>query len=364
MTDVLTGVRGSATLAPLTTLGIGGAARWLMHATRTDDVDRAHRWSRFNEVRLFVLGGGSNVVIADEGFSGLVVRIDIRGYEWRSDGEHTLVTVGAGETWDATVAACVERGLAGLECLSGIPGTVGGTPIQNVGAYGQEVADSIDHVTVYDRQQASVRTLTAGECGFSYRMSRFKRDDEERFVVCAVTFRLRAGGPTVTYPDIVDHLKQAGVSAPDVADVRNAVLAVRRRKGMVLDPADPDTRSVGSFFMNPIVAPVDRDRVAGLAAAQPPAYPADAGRVKLSAAWLIERTGFRRGDADGNMGISTKHTLALVNRGGAAARDVLRFAARIKHGVLDRFGISLRPEPVFVGFDRNSDLDFLKDADL
>ena len=362
LTETLRGVAETEPLAPLTTLGIGGPARWLLRARTVDDVDRAHRWSASNGIPMFVLGGGSNLVVADEGFGGLVLCIDVRGREQTKDGNDTLVTVGAGESWDETVADCVTRGLAGLECLSGIPGTVGGTPIQNVGAYGQEVAASIDRLTAYDRKTAALCTLSGRECGFSYRTSRFKQADSGRFVICTVTFRLRPCRPTTAYPDITQHLAQTGVSTPDVEDVRNAVLAVRRRKGMVIDAGDPDTRSVGSFFMNPIVAAGDRDRIAAAAGAQPPAFPADAGRVKLPAAWLIQRAGFRRGDADGNVGISTKHTLALINRGGATARDVLRCAARIKRGVLDQFGISLRPEPVFVGFGRNHDLEFLTDV--
>jgi UDP-N-acetylmuramate dehydrogenase len=357
--DLLHGALERQPLAPLTTLGIGGPARWLLHAQTAEDVDRAHRWSRSQRVPLFVLGGGSNLVIADEGFDGLVVHVDVRGSAHARDGEDALVTVGSGEPWDAIVADCVARGLAGLECLSGIPGTVGGTPIQNVGAYGQEVAHRIERLTAYDRDTAALVTLASGECGFSYRTSRFKKADAGRFVIIDVTFRLRPGSPTATYPDIVDYLARAGVSTPDVQDVRNAVIAVRRRKGMVVDQSDPDTRSVGSFFMNPVVPEHDRDRVAVVAEAQPPAFPADGGRVKLSAAWLIERAGFARGAADGRVGISTKHTLAVINRGGATARDVLRFATRIKRGVLDRFGISLRPEPVFVGFDRDHELDVL-----
>ena len=357
--EPLPGVREAAPLAPMTTLGIGGPARWLLRAQTAEDVDRAHRWSQANRVPLFVLGGGSNLVIADEGFDGLVVHVDVRGRAHTNVGGDTLVTAGAGEPWDETVADCVASGLAGLECLSGIPGTVGGTPIQNVGAYGQEVAQSIERLTAYDRDASAMCTLSGEQCGFSYRMSRFKRSDAGRFVICDVTFRLRQGRPTVTYPDIVDALARAGVSRPDVGDVRNTVLAVRRRKGMVIDPADMDTRSVGSFFMNPVVAERERERVSSIAGAESPAFPTDSGRVKLSAAWLIERAGFRRGEADGRVGISTKHTLAVINRGGATARDVLRFAARIKRGVLDRFGITLRPEPIFVGFDHNHDLDFL-----
>jgi UDP-N-acetylmuramate dehydrogenase len=362
LTETPDGAVDEQPLAPLTTLGVGGPARWLLRARTTADVEHAHRWSVSYGAPLFILGGGSNVVIADEGFDGLVVHVDVRGRDYAHDGTETMVTVGAGESWDETVAECVARGLAGLECLSGIPGTVGGTPIQNVGAYGQEVASCIDHLTAFDRENSALGTLTGRDCRFSYRTSRFKQTDSGRFVICTVTFRLRAGLPTTAYPDITEYLARSGVSAPDVEHVRNAVLAVRRRKGMVIDPGDPDTRSVGSFFMNPVVAEGARDRVGALAGAQPPAFPADGRRVKLPAAWLIERAGFRRGDTEGNVGISTKHTLALVNRGGATARDVLRFAARIKRGVLDRFGISLRPEPVFVGFSRNHDLEFLTDV--
>jgi len=362
LTEPLRDAVDAEPLAPLTTLGVGGAARWLLRARTIDDVERAHRWSTANGTPLFVLGGGSNLVIADAGFDGLVVHVDVRGREHAHDGADTLVTAGAGESWDETVADCVARDLAGVECLSGIPGTVGGTPIQNVGAYGQEVANCIDHLTAFDRRNGAMRTLTGRDCRFSYRTSRFKQADSGRFVICTVTFRLRPGQPTTTYPDITEHLARAGVSPPDVQDVRNAVLAVRRRKGMVIDSEDPDTRSVGSFFMNPVVTEIGRHRVGTVAGTQPPAFAADGGRVKLPAAWLIERAGFRRGDADGSVGISTKHTLAIVNRGGAAARDVLRFAARIKRGVLDRFGISLRPEPVFVGFSRNHDLEFLTDV--
>jgi len=360
LTEILLNLRESEPLAALTTLGIGGDARWLLHARTADEVSRAHQWSESAIVALFVMGGGSNLVIADEGFDGLVVHVDVRGRTFATDREDTLVTAGAGELWDAVVSECVGRGLAGLECLSGIPGTVGGTPIQNVGAYGQDVAGSIDHVTAYDRHAHAVVRLTGRDCGFAYRTSRFKGADAGRFVILGVTYRVRPGSPTPTYPDVVDYLSRAGVSSPDVADVRNAVLAVRRRKGMVIDQSDPDTRSVGSFFMNPLVGHTDRDRVATAAGAEPPAFAADSGRLKLPAAWLIERAGFRRGDGDGKVGISTKHTLALINRGGATARDVLRFASQIKRGVLDRFGISLRPEPVFVGFGRDHDLDFLQ----
>ena len=360
LTEGLDGVRQDVSLAPLTTLGIGGAARWFVKAETVEDIDRAHQWSRSHGMPVLVLGGGSNLVVSDDGFDGLVIHVGIQGRTWSLDGKDSLVTAGAGDPWDDLVADCVTRNLAGVECLSGIPGTVGGTPVQNVGAYGQEVSGVFERLTAYDRESGGLQTMLRTDCGFSYRMSRFKNAEAGRFVICDVTFRLRSGAPTVTYPDITRRLSAAGVSSPDVGAVRTTVLEVRRSKGMVVDPTDPDTRSVGSFFMNPIVRLGDRDRVAGVAGAQPPAYQADEGHVKISAAWLIERAGFRRGESDGSIGISTKHTLALVNRGGATARDVLRFAARIKRVVQERFDINLRPEPVFVGFADNHDLRFLQ----
>jgi UDP-N-acetylmuramate dehydrogenase len=220
-------------------------------------------------------------------------------------------------------------------------------------------------VTVYDRQTGDVCTMAAAECGFTYRGSRFKATDAGRFIICDVTFRLRDTAPAPTYPDLLAYLERAGIRSPSVRDVRDATMAVRRRKGMVIDETDPDTRSVGSFFMNPILSTGDRERVAEAAGAAPPAFELPDGRVKLPAAWLIERAGFRRGDGDGPAAISTKHTLALVNRGGATARDVLRLAARIKRQVGERFGVWLRPEPVFVGFDAEPDADFLtRDTDV
>jgi UDP-N-acetylmuramate dehydrogenase len=347
-------------LAPFTTLGIGGRARWFVRADTPADVARAHAWARDQDVPMFVLGGGSNLVVADRGVDALVVHIAIRGVAFREDAAATRIEIGAGERWDPVVAAAVDRGLAGLECLSGIPGTVGGTPIQNVGAYGQEVADTIESVLAYDTRNGAVRVLGADECGFAYRMSRFKREDANRFVVCGVTFRLAAGPPTATYPDIVRQLERAGLSVPTLHDVRRTVLDVRRGKGMVVDADDSESRSVGSFFMNPIVPAAVRERLASRAGVEPPAFDIGSGRVKVPAAWLIERAGFQRGHADGAVGISRKHTLALVNREGATARDVLRLASRIKRAVLDRFGVALRPEPVFVGFENDPELMFLQ----
>ena len=335
-------------LAPFTTLGIGGPARRFARATHVDHLLAA---SRSEGEPLFVLGGGSNLVISDEGFNGLVLQIAIGGVTTTREGEDVIVTAGAGESWDSLVESVVTQDLAGIECLSGIPGTVGGTPIQNVGAYGQEVATVIEWVAAYDRVTRAAVRLSRHDCGFAYRTSRFKREDTGRFVISDVAFRLKpAAPPTVTYPDVVDYLAQQNVQCADVQNVRDAVLHIRRRKGMVLDAADSDTRSVGSFFMNPVV-----DRTAFERIAPAPHYLMDNDTVKIPAAWLIERSGFARGHLDGNVGLSTKHPLAIINRGGATARDVLRLAHRIKLAVRERFEINLRPEPIFVGFSHDDD---------
>ena len=348
------------TLAPLCTLGIGGPARWLVRATSRDQVAACHAWAADRGVPLFVLGGGSNLVIADEGVNGLVLHIALTGVELSTSGVDTLMTAGAGEAWDVVVAGAVMRGLAGVECLSGIPGTVGGTPIQNVGAYGQEVGHVIESVTAFDLHEKGMVRLGASECGFAYRTSRFKQADAGRFVVCDVTLRLREGPPTITYPDVIDQLARVGINTPDVRQTREAVLAIRRRKGMVIDAADPDTRSVGSFFMNPVVDRASYDRIAAIDPhVRVPSYVMQNGDVKIPAAWLIEQSGFAKGHAEGRVGLSTKHPLALINRSGATARDVVTFAARIKRAVSNRFGVSLRPEPVFVGFSNDSDVGFL-----
>ncbi len=344
-------------LAPLTTLGIGGPARWFTRTLTVDDVAAAHQWADERGVELFVLGGGSNLVIADNGFDGLVTQIDVRGVEFACDDDGTLVRAGAGETWDPLVAAVVSRGLAGIECLSGIPGSVGGTPVQNVGAYGQEVSETIAHVTAFDRRLRHVVTMANAECRFAYRMSRFKREDAGRFVICDVAFRLRPGQATTTYLDVRRYFERHGIATPTVADTRAAVLDVRRQKGMVIDPGDPDTRSVGSFFMNPVVPhDVHRRVAAQFPDDHAPGFTLAGGNVKIPAAWLIEHSGFRKGFRHGRAGLSTKHPLAIVNRGGATARDVLALAVQIKRGVLDRFGIRLHPEPVFVGFGDDPDV--------
>jgi UDP-N-acetylmuramate dehydrogenase len=347
-------------LAPFSTLGVGGAARWFARAESMADVAAAHQWCVKRGSPLFVLGGGSNLVIADEGVDGLVLQIAMQGTHVAPIGDDTFVTAAAGETWDALVAEVVSLGLAGVECLSGIPGSVGGTPIQNVGAYGQDVAETIHEVLAFDRAEGGLATLSGADCGFEYRNSRFKREDAGRFIVCAVTFRLRPGEGAATYPDLVRHLEAAGITSPSVSDVRNAVLAIRRQKGMVLDASDADTRSVGSFFMNPVVPRDTHARIAGSESAGPvPGFALASGDMKIPAAWLIERAGFAKGYESGKVGLSSKHPLAIVNRGGASARDVVDLAVRIKRGVADQFGIWLRPEPMFVGFGDDAGVDYL-----
>jgi UDP-N-acetylmuramate dehydrogenase len=351
--------QADVSLSALTTLGVGGVASWFHTARRAADVASAHAWAHARDIPVFPLGGGSNLVVADTGVHGLVLRIAIEERSFTRDGEDTLVRAGAGETWDEVVAESVAHGLAGLECLSGIPGSVGGTPIQNVGAYGQEVAETLVQVEAFDRNTGSMRSFSGAECGFSYRMSRFKCEDAGRFVITAVCFRLRPGRPSATYPDVVRRLADAGIAAPTAADVRGTVLAIRRSKGMVLDENDPDTRSVGSFFMNPVVTPERRDEISRLAGAAAPGFTVAEG-IKVPAAWLIERAGLQRGWTDGAVGISSKHPLAIVNRGGATARDVIRAATTIKQRVLDRFGVALRTEPVFLGFGDDSAVAFLQ----
>ncbi|HEV8630556.1 MAG TPA: UDP-N-acetylmuramate dehydrogenase [Thermoanaerobaculia bacterium] len=352
------GLRERVPLAPFTTLGIGGPARWLVEADGEEQLAAALAWAGQRGVPLFVLGGGSNLLVADEGYPGLVLRVALRGVSWEAgDGDVTL-RAAAGEPWDPLVAAAVERGLAGLECLSGIPGSAGATPIQNVGAYGQEVAETVASVEALSRADGTRRHFTAGECGFAYRDSVWKRAERDCWVIAAVSYRLGAGGaPAVRYPELQRHLEDSGDGAPDLARVREAVLALRRRKGMVLDAGDPDTRSDGSFFVNPVIAaaelPAFLARVAetGIAAENMPRYPAAGGGVKLSAAWLIERAGFAKGHRHGGVGISSKHALALINRGGGTAREMVELVREIRRRVADRFGVLLVPEPSFVGFE-------------
>jgi UDP-N-acetylmuramate dehydrogenase len=341
-------------LADCTTIRLGGPARRFVRASTEEDLIEAVRAADASGEPVLILGGGSNLVVADEGFDGAVIQVATGSVH--RDGEPGTVTVAAGQDWDAVVAWTIAEGLAGLECLSGIPGLAGATPIQNVGAYGQEVSQAITEVRAYDRTAKQVRAITNDQCGFGYRTSRFRGGS--RFVVLSVTFRLaaqRVSAP-VRYPELAAAL---GVPVGDrVAspEARSAVLELRRRKGMVIDPADPDTRSVGSFFVNPVL---DGAALAGVEAAararcgqdtRVPRFDAGGGLVKVPAAWLIERAGFARGYSPGDGArISSKHTLALVNAGSATTAGLIALARQIRDGVHDAFGVSLTPEPVLVG---------------
>ena len=347
-------IQPDAPLAPLTTLELGGPARHLCTARTDDELGEALRWADARRLPALILGGGSNLVVADAGYPGLVVRVATRGRRFAdAAGGEVLVTAAAGEPWDDLVADAVGRELAGLECLSGIPGLVGATPIQNVGAYGQEVAETIRAVRVLERGTGQIRELAPTDCGFAYRDSAFKRDPD-RFAVLAVTFALRPGGaPTLRYAE----LGAALADRPDatLADARRTVIALRRKKSMVLADGDPNRRSVGSFFTNPIVSPADAASVAARAAARGarpdelPRWPAPGGGVKLSAAWLIERAGFAKGARRGAVGISSAHALALVHHGGGSTAALLALAGEIRDAVRAAFGVTLLPEPTMVG---------------
>ncbi len=285
-------LRRDVPLAPLTTLGVGGPARFFSEARTEDDVPAAVEFATREGIPLFVLGGGSNLLVADAGFPGVVLHMGIRGVTETAAGEETLVEAGAGESWDALVARCVESGLAGVECLSGIPGTVGGTPVQDVGAYGQEVASVIRTVRAFDRVSEGAHDLPASECGFGYRSSVFNTTRAGRYIVLRVTYALIPGGPPrVSYRDVMERFRSSG-APPSLGDVRAAVLEIRRAKAMLLVPGDPDSRSAGSFFKNPTVSEAEYTRLNELVGPDLPRYPASEGLVKVPAAGLIEKAGF------------------------------------------------------------------------
>jgi len=331
-------LRSDVPLAELTTLAVGGPIERLLEVETAEELVAAVRDADESGRPLLLLGGGSNVIAPDEGWPGDVVAVRTRGIAHVGD----RLTVQAGEDWDGLVGHTVAEELAGMEALSGIPGSTGATPVQNVGAYGQEVAQTITAVRVYDRSEKSERLLTPVECGFAYRDSRLKREPG-RFVVLEVEFALEAGplSRPVGYAELARTLGvEIGERAP-LAEVREAVLGLRRGKGMVWDPADPDSRSAGSFFTNPIV-PAER-AVEGC-----PSWPAGAGQVKLSAAWLVQHAGFGRGTRDGHVGTSSRHSLALTTEDGATAAELLAFADRIITTVRERFGVTLDREPTAV----------------
>jgi UDP-N-acetylmuramate dehydrogenase len=351
-------VQANIPLASFTTIGLGGAARFFAVCSDVSELRDALSYARNAHLRLHVLGGGSNTIFPDRGFDGLVLHAAMRGMRFQEEDEHVFLRASAGEPWDRTVETCTERGLGGLECLSGIPGLVGATPIQNVGAYGQEVADTVFSVEALNRTSQQKVSFSRKECRFGYRTSRFKQEDADRYVITAVTFSLTPHArPLIRYPELqrlledsidLDTLERG---RPALAAVRDGVLKLRRSKSMIIDPGDPNTRSVGSFFTNPVVSPEDFGTIekrwrAGENADPIPHFPAGSS-VKIPAGWLVEHSGFPKGFRKGNVGISVNHALALVNRGGTAA-ELLALAAEIEDAVRSRFGIRLEREPVIV----------------
>lgn len=351
-------VRENVSLAELTTLRIGGAARFFVSATSEADVADALSFAEANDLKTFIFGGGSNVLIGDAGFDGLVLQVALKGIETVSrDGENVFVTAQAGEDWDGFCAFCVEKNLAGVECLSGIPGFTGGTPVQNVGAYGQEVAETISAVRAFDKRTKEVLEMTNGDCRFAYRSSIFNTTEKNRFVVLSVTFALKEGGaPKIVYRDLLEFF---GERVPTLQQTREAVLKIRRAKSMVIDTSDPNSKSAGSFFKNPIVGAREfaeieaRAKRFGIVGEDEtfPKFAAGENSLKIPAAWLIERAGFEKGFRRGRVGLSRNHTLAIVNYDGAAARDVLDLMKLIQSKVKEKFGVELKPEPIFVGFE-------------
>jgi UDP-N-acetylmuramate dehydrogenase len=348
-------VQENIALAPLTTLEVGGPARYFVEAKTAGEVQEAVAYARSRNLPLFVLGGGSNLVVSDAGWPGLVLKVGIHGIDAAGEGEtgQALFDVGAGEAWDRFVSEMVRADCAGVECLSGIPGSVGATPVQNVGAYGQEVSETIDDVEVLDLRDGQVRELCREACGFGYRTSIFNTRETGRFIILRVRYAVTPGGaPRIEYADLKRHF--AGrENAPSLAETREAVRHIRALKGMLLVAGDPDERSAGSFFKNPILSQgqheelSQRARERGLSL---PSYPALETHKKISAAWLVEHSGFNKGYGAGRAAISSKHALAIVNRGGATGADILWLKNEIQQRVQEIWGVRLEPEPVMVGF--------------
>src|SRR5712691_1202755 len=346
-------IQENVPLAPLTTLKVGGPARYFVQAHTIAEVSETVSLARSRNLALFVLGGGSNLVISDAGWPGLVLKIAIIGIEERTQNNKSLFEVGAGEEWDKFVAHAVSSNCAGIECLSGIPGSVGGTPVQNVGAYGQEAAETIESVLTLDLRDDQIRELCGEACGFSYRTSIFNTGESGRYIILRVTYGLTPGGqPRIEYADLKRHF--AGwQQIPTLADTREAVRRIRASKAMLITPGDADSRSVGSFFKNPVLSGEQHEDLSCRAAARGlliPSYPALVAQRKVSAAWLVEHSGFSKGYGSGRVGISSKHALAIVNRGGATAAEVVALKQHIQQRVQEIWGICLQPEPVFVGF--------------
>ena len=341
-------------LGPLTTLKVGGPARYFVEASTVDDVREAVAYSRSKSLPLFVLGGGSNLVVSDAGWPGLVLRVAIPGINhFHGHDGNVRFEAGAGEEWDGFVAAVVAHNCAGIECLSGIPGSVGGTPVQNVGAYGQEVSETIDSVVALDVSSGEEQELDRNDCGFAYRTSIFNTTARGRYIILRVSYTLKHGGqPRIAYADLKKYFEDRS-TPPSLAETREAVRQIRASKAMLIVPGDEDCRSAGSFFKNPVLSAEQYAELTKRAAAQNlqiPSYPALESQRKISAAWLVENSGFTKGYTLGRVGISRKHALAIVNRGGATAAEVIALRDQVQSRVFEAWGIRLEPEPVLVGF--------------
>ncbi len=340
-------------LAPMTTLGVGGPARYFAEARTPADVREAVREARKRGLPLFVLGGGSNLVVSDAGFAGLVLKIETGGIEERDDDGKLVLDAGAGVEWDALVGHAVARNCAGIECLSGIPGTVGGTPVQNVGAYGQEVSETISNVQALDLESGEIVELCPEACRFAYRTSIFNTAARGRYIILRVSFALRPGAaPTIKYADLRHVFSKQKIEHPTLEQVREAVREIRRTKAMLIVPGDEDCCSAGSFFKNPIVTVSEHQRLLAVAAERGydlPSFESGEG-IKVPAAWLVEHSGFQKGYMRGAVAISRRHALAIVNRGGATAADIVALKDEIQAGVREQWNVELKPEPVFVGF--------------
>jgi UDP-N-acetylmuramate dehydrogenase len=346
-------IQQNVPLAQFTTMGVGGPARYFAEALNTSEVLEAIEYAKSHHVPVFILGGGSNLVISDAGWPGMVLKIAIPGINHRHGHGTAYFDVGAGEDWDGFVAITVQHNCAGVECLSGIPGSVGGTPVQNVGAYGQEVAETIDSLVALDLETGHEEEFEKEDCGFGYRTSVFNTTQKRRYIILRLTFALvHDGKPRIAYADLKKHF--SGIAGqPTLARVREAVLSIRASKAMLITPGDEDSRSAGSFFKNPVLSTPEFDALQQKAATRGleiPSYPALVAQRKIPAAWLVEHSGFRKGYGNGRVGISRKHALAIVNRGGATAAEIVKFKEEIQQRVEQQWGVRLETEPVLVGF--------------
>jgi UDP-N-acetylmuramate dehydrogenase len=353
-------VQENVRLAEFTTLKIGGNARFFVRAQTEDETVEALKFATQNDFKVFILGGGSNVLISDAGFDGLVLQIALKGISVSPTKDETiLVTARAGEDWDNFVEFCTRKNLQGVECLSGIPGFIGGTPVQNVGAYGQEVSETIVTVKVLERASGRIFEMTNADCRFAYRTSIFNSTEKNRFIVLSITFSLKQDGePKIVYKDLQNYFHE---KKPNLRQTRQAILQIRAAKSMVINEHDPNSRSAGSFFKNPIVGKEQFKKIEAQAKRigviesdeKLPNFAVDENHIKIPAAWLIEKSGFCKGYKFGRVGLSANHTLAIVNLGSAAANDVLNLKNEIQRKVKDKFNIELTPEPVFVGFEKS-----------